>query len=225
MIKPEYLKPIDFETHKATIAFFENILKILHPFMPFITEELWHYELFGSRSAMDCCIVAQLPSIGKLNTQVLADIEMVKQVVTQIRNIRENKQISPKEKLDISVKENGGVVYKKYSPIISKLGNISIFSNVKDKVVGAVSFMVSTDEFYIPLEERIDPVAECARLRKDKEYLTGFLRSVNSKLSNEKFMSNAKAEIIEVELKKKADAEAKLKITEENLLVLACELH
>jgi len=192
--------------------------------MPFITEELWHDELFGSRSEYDCCIVAQLPGIGKINTQVLSDIEMVKQAITQIRNIREEKNISPKEKLALSVKENAKVSYKNYESIISKLGNIHSFDIVSDKVVGAVSFMISTDEFYIPLADQLDPVEECAKLNKDKEYYTGFLRSVNSKLLNEKFVSNARPEIVEVELKKKADAEAKLRIIEENLTALACHL-
>jgi valyl-tRNA synthetase len=222
MIKPVYLQPIDSETFDFTVGFFENILKILHPFMPFISEELWHDELFGERAEYDCCIVAQLPTNGQINAQLLAEVEMVKQIITQIRNIRNNKQISPREKLSLSVKANSSVNYENYEPIINKLGNINSLAVVNDKVVGAVSFMVSTDEFYVPLNETLDPAAECIRLQKEKEYLTGFLRSVNSKLGNERFMSNAKPDIIEVELKKKADAEAKLKILEENLSALAC---
>ncbi len=228
MIKPNYVDnrslPVDLETFNRTVKFFEDILKILHPFMPFITEELWHDELFGSRSEYDCCIVAQLPTIGKINTQVLADLEMVKQVITQVRNVREEKRISPKEKILLSVKESAGVPYKNYESIICKLGNVVELSIVTDKVVGAVSFMVSTDEFYMPLADQLDPVAECAKLKKDKEYFTGFLRSVNSKLLNEKFMSNARPEIIEAELKKKADTEAKLGVIEANLTALACHL-
>ena len=222
MIKPVYLQPIDSETYNSTVAFFENILKILHPFMPFITEELWHDELFGERALEDCCIVAQLPSYGKINTRLLADVENVKQIITQVRNIRNSKQISPKEKLSLSVKANSDVQYMDFELIISKLGNISDFDVVADKINNAASFMVSTDEFYVPLEETLDPVEECARLKKEQDYLTGFLRSVNSKLGNERFMANAKPEIIEVELRKKADAEAKLKILEENLANLAC---
>ncbi|MCR8559660.1 valine--tRNA ligase [Mucilaginibacter sp. BJC16-A38] len=222
MIKPVYQHPIDRETYDKTIAFFENILKILHPFMPFITEELWHDELFGDRSELDCCIVAQLPKYGQINTRLLDDIEIVKQIITQVRNIRNAKQISPKEKLDLSVKANSEVAYNLYGLIITKLGNISTFGFTTDKLAQAAGFMVSTDEFYVPLEESIDPVAECEKLNKEKDYLTGFLKAVNSKLGNERFMANAKPEIIEVELKKKADAEAKLKILEENLAALAC---
>src|ERR1700761_5694511 len=106
MIKPAYQHPVDKETYERTIAFFENILKILHPFMPFITEELWHDELFGQRGAKDCCIVARLPEGGEINTQLLTDTENVKHVVTQVRNVRNSKQISPKTALELSVKIN-----------------------------------------------------------------------------------------------------------------------
>ena len=222
MIKPAYQQPIDKETYGITITYFENILKILHPFMPFITEELWHDELFGERAELDCCIVAQLPSNGEINAQSLSSIEIIKQVIAQIRNIRNNKQLSPKETLELFVKASQSINYKLYEPIIIKLANTSPLNLVSEKVSGAISFMVNTDEFFIPLKEDIDPVAECAKLKKEKEYLDGFLRAVNSKLGNERFMSNAKPEIIEVELKKKADAEAKLKILEDNLADLAC---
>jgi valyl-tRNA synthetase len=222
MIKPVYQHPIDSETYQKTISFFENVLKILHPFMPFITEELWHDELFGERNEQDCCIVAQLPSNGETNTQLLAETESVKQIITQIRNIRNSKQISPKEILGLSLKSGSSVNYKTYEPIISKLGNVSELSIIDDKLSGAISFMVHTDEFYVPLNETLDPVAELERLQKEKEYLDGFLKSVNAKLGNERFMNNAKPEIIEVELKKKNDAEAKLKLLEESISSLAC---
>ncbi len=230
MVKPPYQQlaegekqAINTETYNSTVAFFEDILKVLHPFMPFITEELWHdEELFGVRAEYDCCIVAQLPGYGQIDTQLLYEVGLIEQVITQIENIRNIKQISPKEKLALSVKENSGVSYNKYNAIITKLGNISTVEIVTDKVSGATQFMVSTDEFFVPLEETIDPVAECEKLTKEQVYLTGFLKSVNSKLGNERFMTNAKPEIIEVELKKKADAEAKLKIVEEGLAALAC---
>ncbi len=221
MIKPAYEHPIDRETYDQTIVFFENVLKILHPFMPFITEELWHDELFGERSEMDCCIVAQLPEIEQINTQWLNDTEIVKQVITDIRNVRNSKQISPKEALTLSVKVNSGINYGQYETIIRKMGNINQFDIVNEKVNGAASFMVSKDEFYIPLTENIDPAAETERLNKEKEYLHGFLKSVEAKLGNERFMNNAKPEIIDNELKKKADAEAKLKIIHDNLASLA----
>jgi len=221
MIKPAYQQPIDRETYDETISFFENILKILHPFMPFITEELWHDDLFSERSTYDCCIVAQLPTIGEINSRLLADVELVKQIIAQIRNIRQNKQISPKETLQLLVKSNSGVDYSTYKYVITKLANLDELSFVNDKVTDAVSFLVSTDEFFIPMQQTIDVEAERERLEKEKVYLQGFLKSVNAKLGNERFMNNAKPDVIENELKKKADAEAKLKIAEENLRGLA----
>ncbi|WP_295768431.1 valine--tRNA ligase [uncultured Mucilaginibacter sp.] len=221
MVKPAYQHPIDAESFNATVKFFENILKLLHPFMPFLSEELWHDELFGERNAQDCCIVAQLPEIEQTNTQLLADVEKLKQVITEIRNTRNTKQLSPKEALELHVKQSSAVDYQSFVPVISKLGNISSINFADDKIAGAASFMVSTDEFFIPLANNIDADAEIARLQKDKEYLVGFLKSVNAKLSNEKFVNNAKPEIIENERKKQADAEAKLQIIEENLKFLA----
>ena len=221
MIKPANYHTIDPETMKATMKFFENILKILHPFMPFITEELWHDELFGGRSAFDCCIVAQLPINGKFNTQLLEEIELVNQIVTQIKKIKNTKQIPQKEKVSLIIKPNSQVKYGDYDLIIKKMAVLNSIEISSEKIAGALSFMISTDEFYVPLNENPDSGEEKARLIKDKEYLTGFLNAVNSKLSNERFMVNAKPEIIDIEVKKKTDAEAKLKIIEDNLLSLA----
>ncbi|MGY3213235.1 valine--tRNA ligase [Mucilaginibacter sp. HD30] len=221
MIKPAYQQPIDRETYNQTISFFEKILKILHPFMPFITEELWHDDLFAERSAGDCCIVAQLPTIGEINSRLLSDVELVKQIIAQVRNIRQNKQISPKETLQLLAKSNSGVDYNAYKYIIVKLANLSELSFVNEKVSDAVGFLVSTDEFFIPMEQTVDVEAEKERLGKEKIYLEGFLKSVDAKLSNERFMANAKPDVIDNELKKKADAEAKLKIANDNLRELA----
>ncbi|RYZ97495.1 MAG: valine--tRNA ligase, partial [Sphingobacteriaceae bacterium] len=221
MIKPAYQQPADRKTYTKTIYFFENILKILHPFMPFITEELWHDELFGDRDEKDSCIVAQLPTYGEFNTRLLAGVEVVKLIVTQIRNIRNNKKISPKEALSLSIKVNSGINYKSYNTIITKLANISELTEVTDKVDGAISFLAQTDEFFIPFKEDLDVVAETERLQKERDYIIGFIKSVDAKLSNERFIQNAKPEIIETERRKKADAEAKLAIILKNLEDLA----
>jgi len=222
MIKPAYEQPIDRITYDRTLKFFEDILKVLHPFMPFISEELWHdEEIFGSRVAADCCIVAKMPNIGQIDTQLLAETELVKEIVTRIRDIRQGKQISPKETLDLSAKSNSGIDYTGYSNIISRLANIGEFNIVKDKLADAVAFTVSKDEFFIPLALEIDAVAEIEKLQKEKEYLLGFLKAVESKLGNERFMQNAKPEIIDNELKKKADALAKIKIIDDSLAELA----
>ncbi|MBB3968407.1 valine--tRNA ligase [Mucilaginibacter phyllosphaerae] len=226
MVKPAYQQgvekqKIDAETYQATVAFFEDILKALHPFMPFLTEELWHDELFGTRAEMDCCIVAQLPVNGEVNTQLIAEIEVIKQVVEKIRNTRDTNQLSPKEALPLAIKANSAIDYSGYKTIIKQLGNVNDLSLVNDAVNGASSFIAGTDEFFITLNIAIDVDAERERLQKEKEYLSGFLRSVDAKLNNERFMANAKPEIIDNELKKKADAEAKLKIVEDSLRGLA----
>lgn len=226
MVKPAYQQgvekqKIDAETLNATVAFFEDILKVLHPYMPFLTEELWHDELFGTRAELDCCIVAQLPAIGKINTQLVAEIEIVQQVVTQIRNTRNSNQLSPKEALPLAVKANSAINYDRYEPIIKQLGNVTELTKVDDAVTGANSFIAGTDEFFVSLNIEIDVVAKREQLQKEHDYLIGFLKSVNAKLGNERFMANAKPEIIENELKKKADAEARLKIVEDNLRGLA----
>jgi valyl-tRNA synthetase len=226
MVKPVYQQgvekqKIDAETYRATVAFFENILKALHPFMPFLTEELWHDELFGTRADLDCCIVAQLPVNGEVNTQLIAEVEVIKQVIEKIRNTRDTNQLSPKEALPLAIKANSAIAYTQYAPIIKQLGNVNELSIVKDAVNGANSFIAGTDEFFITLNIAIDIDAERERLTKEKEYLTGFLKSVDAKLGNERFMANAKPDIIDNELKKKADAVAKLKIVEDSLKGLA----
>jgi len=218
MIKPDYQKPIDRETYDKTVAFFENILKVLHPFMPFITEELWHdEEIFGKRAALDCCIVAKMPEIGAIDTQLLKQTELVKEVIAGIRNTRQEKQLSPKESLELHIKANSGIDYDRFRGIIARTANISALQLITEKVSDAASFRVASDELYIPLAENIDKEAEKERLEKEKEYLLGFLKSVEAKLGNERFIANAKPEIVENEQKKKADALSKLEIIDHSL--------
>lgn len=220
MVKPAYQQPIDAESFKATVGFFEQIIKLLHPNMPFLTEELWHDDLFETRAEMDCCIVAEFPKGGAINEQLLKDAEVIKTVIAEIRNVRNQKQISPKEALPLSLKVNSDIDYEKWLNVVFKLANVAEAEIVKDKVVGATAFMAGKDEFFIPLTENIDVDAERIRLNADLVYLQGFLKSVDSKLSNERFVQNAKAEIIANERNKKADAEAKIKIIEESLALL-----
>jgi valyl-tRNA synthetase len=189
--------------------------------MPFLTEELWHDELFGSRNDMDCCIVAQLPAIGEINAQLIAEVEVVQQLIAQVRNIRNSKQLSPKEALPLAIKVNSAINYDRYTFIIKHLANISEIEVVNEALNGVNSFICGTDEFFVTLNIAVDAAEETARLQKEKDYLIGFLKSVNAKLSNERFVANAKPEIVENEQKKRADAEAKLKIIEDNLAALA----
>jgi len=220
MVKPAYQQPIDAESYQATVAFFEQIIKLLHPNMPFLTEELWHDDLFAERGEMDCCIVASFPEAGEIDEKLLKEAEVIKTVVAEIRNVRNQKQISPKEALPLSLKVNSDIDYEKWLNIVFKLANVSEAEIVNDKIAGATAFMAGKDEFFIPLSENIDVEAERIRLNADLVYLQGFLKSVDAKLSNERFVQNAKPEIISNERNKKADAEAKIKIIEESLVML-----
>ena len=220
MVKPAYQHPIDPATLKATLGFFEKVLSLLHPFMPFITEELWHDEIFGTKGELDCIIVAPYPVTGSTDSALLKGAETVKGVVAEVRNIRNTKQLSPKDALPLSIRVNSNLAYDKWLTIITKLANIATIDFVSDKVAGAATFMVGNDEFFIQLNETIDPSAERERLNAELTYLQGFLKSVDAKLSNERFVQNAKPEIIQNERNKKADAEAKLAIIQESLLSL-----
>lgn len=220
MLKPGYQQPIDKATYQASIQFFERILKVLHPFMPFLTEELWHDEVFGNRGEKDCCIVAQIPTSAETHEKLLKEIETVKQVVSEIRNIRNSKQISPKEALNLSVKVNSEIDYQAYNNIICKLANITQLNKTDEKIAGAATFMAGRDEFFVPLAGNINVEEEKASIQKEIEYLQGFLKAVNAKLANERFVQNAKPEIVANEQNKKADAEAKIKILEESLTAL-----
>ncbi len=219
MIKPEFVDgkslPIDKTTYDETLVIFEKILKVLHPFTPFITEEIWH--LIIERNDKDCIIVAEWPKTKIEDTLILNHFEVVMEVVSNIRNIRKQKNISPKEKLKLFEKVNQGEIIKKYDTIIMKLCNLSSFEYVDKKVDGAFSFVLKHAEYYIPLSQNIDVAAESERLTKDLDYNKGFLRSVQAKLANEKFVSNAKPEMVENEKKKLADAESKIKAIEEQL--------
>jgi valyl-tRNA synthetase len=220
MVKPAYQQPIDAATKAATVKFFEQILKLLHPFMPFITEELYHDEIFGERTATDCCIVADYPVIGAVNETLLKEAELVKGLISEIRNVRNSRQISPKESLELNIKVNSATNYTNWLANVYKLANVSSADFVSDKVIGAAAFMVGKDEFFIPLSQNVDADAERERLTKELEYLQGFLKSVDAKLANERFVQNAKPEIIANERNKKADAESKIAIIQESLAAL-----
>lgn len=221
MIKPAYQQPIDQETYQITINYFERIIKLLHPFMPFLTEELWHDDLFAEREEMDCCIVASYPVAAKIDNNLLSDIDTIKQVISEIRNIRNTKQISPKEALSLNIKVNSSLPYQEYLTIISRLANISESNFVAEPIIGAATFMAAKDEFFVPLENNIDAEAEKERIQKEIDYLNGFLKSVEAKLSNERFVQNAKVEVVEMERRKKDDALSKLQILEAGLKSLS----
>jgi valyl-tRNA synthetase len=217
IIKPEFGKPIDETTYNQTISFFESVLKLLHPFMPFITEELWH-EL-KERKQEDCVMVSEWPKAKVFDNNIISQCEIGFDVVTQVRNVRNAKGLSPKESLSLSV--NGKVKeVERFASVIKKLSNLKEINSVAEKLSNATSFMVGTHEFYIPLEGKVDAKKEREEILKDLEYNKGFLASVDKKLSNEKFVNGAPPQVIELERKKKADAESKIKSLEERLNVL-----
>ena len=215
MIKPEYQKPIDPKTLESTINFFEKLMKMLHPFMPFISEELWH-EL-KERDSKDCIIVAEWPKAGKYDEKILASAEQAFEIITNIRNIRNSKQISPKDLLTLKIKSENFSQFSTFTPVILKLANLEAIESTDQKEDNAASFVLKGDEFFIPLAGSIDLDKEREELQKELEYTRGFLTSVDKKLSNERFVNNAPPQVVEMEKKKKADAEAKLKVLEESL--------
>jgi valyl-tRNA synthetase len=213
MIKPEFGKPIDELTYTKTISLFENVLKVLHPFMPFITEELWS-EL-NPRAEKECILVATWPMAGKIDAAVLEEGALAFETITQVRNTRNSKGISPKEAIRL-YKKDGGSDFPFFWPIIKKLSNISEVFSKGEKPTG-VSFLVGTAEYTIPLEGKLDLEKERELILKDLEYQRGFLASVDKKLSNEKFVAGAPAKVLELERQKKADAETKIKSYEATL--------
>ncbi|SKB54761.1 valyl-tRNA synthetase [Parapedobacter luteus] len=217
LVKPAYQQPIAAEAFEATKGFFESVLKLIHPFMPFISEELWHDELFGVRGELDCCIIADYPKTGAFDEQALGDFTVLQQVVSEIRNLRNAKQISPKTPLPLAIHASSGIDFNRYAESIQKMANVSDVSFVEGKQAGATSFLVGKDEFYVSIAQRIDVEAERERITKEIDYLNGFLKSVNAKLGNERFVQHAKPEIVANERNKKADAEAKIKMLEESL--------
>jgi len=218
MIKPEFGKPIDKKTYEKTVALFESVLRVLHPFMPFITEELWG-EL-SPRKAKENIIVASWPKADSFNTTILEEATYSFELITQIRNGRNSKGISPKEALSLSAKEGDQKLINEFWPIIKKLSNLSEVNFITEKLTGATSFVIKSSEFFISFGGKADAAKEKEIILKDLEYNKGFLASVNRKLDNEKFVKGAKPEVIEIERKKKADAEAKIKSLEESLKAL-----
>lgn len=216
MVKPAYQKPIDKTTIESTIQIFEKLLKVLHPFMPFITEEIWH--LIDERKEEGCIMLAEWPKVEKYNKNLLIEFEDAQAAVAEIRTVRKEKNIAIKESLELSVKKGKDGFAEQFNPVLSKLCNLSTIDFVDEKLDNAASFMVKTSEFFIPLGDKIDAEAELAKLEQDLKYQKGFLNGVMKKLSNDKFVNNAPEKVVEIERKKQADAEAKIKAIEEQMV-------
>lgn len=218
MIKPAPGTAMDSVTFEHTVNFFDELMKLLHPFMPFITEEIW--QTLRTRKEDDFCIVAQLPELQKANKELLKNTERIIEVISWVRYLRSESGISPKVGLELYIKSDNPMLYRQWEPIITKIANINYISFVNERLDGAKSFTIKIDEFFVPITVQTDPEEEREKMLKELEYARGFLFSVSAKLSNERFVQNAKQEIIDTELQKKADAETKIKQLEESLAQL-----
>jgi len=214
-IKPGYQQPVDKKTYESTMSFLDSLLKLLHPFMPFITEEIW--QLLDKRKDGESIMIQLWPAAKKCDKKVIEEFEILKEAVGTLRNIRKEKDIPHKEQLKLLIKDNDKQYPNHLTPILQKLASLSEIKFTGEKIDKAISFRIKTIEFYIPVEEKVDFKQEIASLKQELEYTRGFLKSVMVKLNNEKFVKNAPASVIEKERKKREDAEHKIKLLEERL--------
>lgn len=216
MIKPEYQQPIDEKTYEKSISFLEMLMKLLHPFMPFISEEIWH-EL-SDREQDDCVIIADWPKPLGFDSKIVIRMEQMFEVISQIRHIRSQTQTSPREQLQLFIRTQNTALYQNYVPIIEKLGNtkdLQFCENIPD--VAGSKFVIREDEFLLLTSQQTDPAEEKEELEKELEYTRGFLTSVEKKLANKKFVEHAPEKVVSNEKKKRDDAMAKIKTLENSL--------
>ena len=216
MIKPAYGQPINRKVYEATIGFFDNLLHLLHPFMPFITEELWQH--LCDRTDGESLMVSPLSMSALVDEDIIREFEVVKEVISNIRSIRLQKNIAQKEALELQVIGENPVVA--FNAVVTKMCNLSSINVVENKADGAASFMVGTTEYAVPLGNMIDVEAEIARMEAELKHKEGFLQGVLKKLGNEKFVNNAPATVLEMERKKQADAESIIKSLKESIAAL-----
>lgn len=212
MVKPAYGQPIDSATYEATLGFFDALLRLLHPFMPFITEELWQH--IAERRDGESIMTALLPKAGAYDSAVVDAMDTAKGIIAGIRTVRLQKNIPNKEQLELQMMGEAAVPEE---AIVKKLANLSAISTVAGKDATAATFMVGTTEYMVPLGNNINVEEELKKLEADLKYQEGFLQSVLKKLGNEKFVNNAPAKVIEMERKKQADAEAKIATLKESI--------
>ena len=218
MVKPEYQKPMDKASYDATLRFFETLLKMLHPFMPFITEELWQniYERKDGESIMRDQLELEAPTADE--QALTANIELLKQIIGGVRTIRNQKNISPREALKLQIV--GANELEAYNCVLAKMANLDEIAVVNEKDGTASAFMVGTTEYAVPLGDKIDVAAEIEKAEAQLKHLEGFLAGINKKLSNEKFVANAPEAVVALERKKKSDSEEKIAALKETIAEL-----
>ena len=214
MVKPAYQQPIDAKTLKSVISFLEDNLKVLHPFMPFLSEEVW--QDIAERTPEEALIIAEYPKMVTVNETLINDFKVASEVISGIRNIRKEKNIAFKDQIDFAVLNNDSI-NTNFDAVIEKLGNLSAIKYVTEKVDGALSFRVKSNEYFIPMGDAIDVEAEKAKLEEELNYTEGFLKSVQKKLSNERFVNNAPEKVITIERQKEADALSKIETIKASL--------
>ncbi|MFT5581127.1 MAG: valyl-tRNA synthetase [Psychromonas sp.] len=214
IIKPGYQQPIDAKTLAQTKIYFENLLKVLQPYTPFVAEELWH--MISERKEGDDIIIASWPEVKKVDDSILKSFEKAMEVITHIRNVRKKNNIANKVKIELIIKLNGDID-KSMDGVISKMGNLTSLEYTNEKVSNANGFIVDANEYFIPFGESIDVEAEKAKLNEELKYTQGFLTSVQKKLGNEKFMAGAPDQVVAVEKKKEADALSTISVLKEKL--------
>ena len=217
MIKPEYQQPIDALTYSKTIALLEDLIRVLNPFMPFLTEEIWHH--IADRTSEEALIVSTWPTAKPKNPKLIAQFETITEVVAGIRTIRKEKNISFRDQIELKVINNDNVSTY-FDTIISKLGNVSALEYVTEAIDGALTYRVKSNEYFIPISGAIDVDAEIEKLNEELKYTKGFLKSVQGKLSNTKFVDSAPEKVVAMERQKEADALAKIATIEQSLLSL-----
>jgi valyl-tRNA synthetase len=218
MIKPGYEQPIDAKTIETTKFFFGELLKIMQPFTPFISEELWH--LLETRKEGDDIVIAKWPQAQSIDEDVLTQFDYMEKVVSQIRTIRKEQNIANKIKLELFIKKNQ-TLDTRFDTVIRKMGNLSVLEYTTEKIQQSNSFIVDSNEYFIPFGDTIDLEGEKEKLNIDLKYTKGFLESVRKKLTNDKFMSSAPEQVVSSERKKEADALNKIAVLEEKIRELS----
>ncbi|NOU46228.1 MAG: valine--tRNA ligase [Bacteroidales bacterium] len=215
MIKPALNQPIDCFTYASTIELFESLMKLLHPFMPFITEEIWHH--LGERVDGDDIIMAQLPVSTMFDENILSQFTFAEEVINSIRKIRAEKNIPYRDAIELRIKSSDNQIDSTFNGIIAKLCNISSIQTVDENPEGTFGFVARSTEFFIPVSQNIDIEAEIKKLTEELNYTKGFLLSVSKKLSNERFVAGAPADVVDLERKKQSDAESRIKVLEKQI--------
>lgn len=218
IIKPEFQKPVDGKTFAATVSIFDRLMRLIHPFMPFITEEIW--QRLEERRDGESIMISGMPEGKRAVKDLIANFEKIKETISQIRTIRKERNIPNKEKLELQMLEGREMPSPEFFPVLKKLCNLSDIKIAESKPEGAVSFMTGTTAFYVPLND-LDVAAEMEKIDDELDYQKGFLSSVMKKLANEKFVANAPSSVLEMERKKKTDAELRIRTLEERKRELA----